>query len=300
MTLLGIDVSHYQGSVDWFAVAQSDVKFAFAKATEGNRFVDPTFARNWAQIREAGLVRGAYHFGRPGRDAETQAVHFAATVGQLGFRDLPPVLDLEEDDGHTSSHVANWARAFITKAESLFEREVMIYTGHFWREKLDNPVDDFFRQRKLWLAAYVPVPTLPKTWNDWTFLQYTDGRSNGPVRIAGVRPCDQNRFKGSETELLALCNAGGVVAQPPAPANPGAPGAPPWPGSHFVWPRQPVKVGPDVKLWQERMQKRGFNITTDGAYGPQSKAVCIAFQRNMGLSPDGIVGPRTWELSFTA
>jgi lysozyme len=73
MTLLGIDVSHWQGDVDWFAVARGNVKFAFAKASEGNVTVDPTFKQNWSGIQVADLIRGAYHFARPGRDAETQA-----------------------------------------------------------------------------------------------------------------------------------------------------------------------------------------------------------------------------------
>ena len=112
MSLLGIDVSHYQGDVNWFAVAGGGVKFAFAKATEGNTWVDTRFTQNWSRIQEVGLVRGAYHFGRPGRDAETQAVHFASVVGPLGFNDLPPVLDIEEDDGQSAEHVLAWSRAF--------------------------------------------------------------------------------------------------------------------------------------------------------------------------------------------
>src|SRR4051812_45840051 len=103
MTLLGIDVSHYQGKVDWFAVARGNVKFAFAKASEGNLAVDATFRDNWQRMQEAGLFRGAYHFGRPGRDPEAQAALFASVVGALGFRDLPPVLDLEESDGQSAA-----------------------------------------------------------------------------------------------------------------------------------------------------------------------------------------------------
>lgn len=297
MTLLGIDVSHYQGKVDWFTVAGSGVKFAFAKATEGNQRVDPTFATNWAQMREAGLVRGAYHFGRPGRDPETQAAHFASTVGPLGFLDLPPVLDLEEDDGHSPADVSRWAHAFLRKAEALFGCKPIIYTGSFWREKLDPLGDSSFGQYPLWLAGYVKNPTVPKTWNKWTFWQYTDGQHNEPVPIPGVRPCDQDRFFGSEAELLALCSRGGIQ-QPSEPVAAGAGDVPAWPGTHFVWPRVPAVTGPAVKQWQERMLALGFSLATDGAYGPQSKAACIAFQRNRGLSADGIVGPRTWQLAF--
>lgn len=169
MTLLGIDVSHHQGEVNWHSVAGSPVKYAFVKATEGSSFVNHCFAKNWSRIQEVGLYRGAYHFGRPGGDPESQAAHFAAGVGQLGFRDMPPVLDLEAADGHSASHVLEWARAFMQKAEALFGRKLIVYTGQFWRGPMRNPNDPFFRERLLWLAAYVARPIVPASWDRWAF-----------------------------------------------------------------------------------------------------------------------------------
>ena len=80
MGVVGIDVSHYQGKVDWFAVHASGAAFAFAKATEGLSVVDPLFASNWAGMRQSHLYRGAYHFGHPGTDPEAQAAHFHSVV----------------------------------------------------------------------------------------------------------------------------------------------------------------------------------------------------------------------------
>jgi len=301
MALLGIDVSHYQNKVDWFAVARSNVKFAFAKATEGNLSVDTMFARNWAGIQEAGLVRGAYHFGRPGRDAETQAVHFASIVGSLGFNDLPPVLDIEEADGQSPSAVIEWTRRFILKAEAIFARPIMIYTGAFWRSGLANTQDPFFAARALWLAAYIRNPTIPGAWSNFAFWQYSEGQHNDPVAIAGVKPCDQNRFSGSEADLAALCTGAvpesSPAAEPTAPAqNPGGPAV--WPGKFFAFPKVPAVAGADVKEWQLRMVTLGFAVDTDGVYGPQSRSACIAFQKSHGLSADGIVGRVTWEACF--
>jgi lysozyme len=296
MTLLGIDVSHHQEDVDWFAVARGNVKFALAKATEGNKFVDPKFSRNWAGIQQAGLVRGTYHFGRPGRDPETQAVHFASVVGALGFNDLPPVLDIEEDDGQKAPEVVNWVRQFLAKADALFGRKLMIYTGAFWRGPLGNPKDPFFAERMLWLAAYVKNPVVPGGWARSTLWQYTDGQSNGPAPVSGVRPCDQNRFEGTGAELAALCQ--GTMPSPagPVPASPGA--TPAWPGTFLVFPHQPAISGEAVKQWQARMVALGFELDVDGVFGPQAKATCIAFQREHGLSADGIVGRRTWDRCF--
>ncbi len=295
MSLLGIDVSHYQGDVDWFAVARSGVSFAFAKTSEGNSYVDTTFRRNWQLIQEAGLFRGAYHFARPGRDPETQAALFASVLGGLGFRDLPPVLDLEEDDGRSAGEVLDWAQRFVTKAEQLLGRTLMIYTGGFWRGPLGNPTSPFFSARPLWLAAYVTSPVVPASWTSWTFWQYSEGRHNRPVPIAGVRPCDQNRFAGTEADLDRLCG----LTPSSAPASVAAAEADAWPGIFFVWPHTPALSDPAISRWQKRMAELGYDVDVDGVYGPQSRAACVAFQRERGLSPDGIVGRVTWRACFT-
>jgi len=294
MTLLGIDVSRYQGKVNWKSVAASGVTFAFAKATENSGYVDSSFAGNWSGIREAGLLRGAYHFGRPGGDPEVQAVHFASVVGSLGSRDLPPVLDLEVNDNHAASYVVQWARTFLTRAESLFGRRLIIYTGSFWRGPLGNPNDPFFRERSLWLAAYIAKPVIPASWDHWLFWQYTEGQHNNPAAIAGVAPCDQSRFEGTEAELEALCHGFTPVPNPmPTPVGSQ------WPGTFFVWPKQPVVAGPVVRAWQQQLTERGYSITCDGIYGPKSKQACMAFQRDHGLVSDGIVGKATWEALFS-
>ena len=298
MRTLGIDVSHYQGDVRWHDVAGSNVKFAIAKATEGNASVDALFRKNWDAIQAAGLFRGAYHFGRPGGDARTQAVHFHAVVGALGFRDLPPVLDLEVADGHDAERVLSWARAFVDKGEELFGRKLMIYTGSFWRSALRNSNVGFFGERALWLAGYVSEPKLivPASWKRWTFWQYTDGSGNKPQTVPGVGPCDQSWFEGSEAELDRLC-VGESPAPPPLP-EPTSDAM--WQGTFFVWPRTPAVQGGCVKSWQERMLRLGYELDADGVYGPQSKRSCAAFQRDHGLVADGIVGKTTWDATFAA
>ena len=90
----GIDVSHFQGSIDWEEVAAQGIGFAFVKATDGLG-TDPAFATNWSGANQAGILRGAYHFFRPKLSAIDQAKHFCEVVESLGVRDLPPVLDVE-------------------------------------------------------------------------------------------------------------------------------------------------------------------------------------------------------------
>ena len=139
MRVLGIDVSHHNGQVDWFSVARTEVRFAYAKATDGGTFVDPQFAANWPGIRDAGLLRGAYHFGRPGSDPEAQAVQFASVVGPLSWGALPPVLDLEVMEGQGKQGVIDWTLAFLSKADALFGCPLVIYTGGLWRHQLGAP-----------------------------------------------------------------------------------------------------------------------------------------------------------------
>lgn len=82
--LTGPDVSHYQGVVKWATAKASGASFAFAKATEGASYSDPTFAANWKAMQAAGLVRGAYHFGHTNADAVQQATRFVQTVQNAG------------------------------------------------------------------------------------------------------------------------------------------------------------------------------------------------------------------------
>lgn len=297
--ILGIDVSHYQGLVNWHAVAGSGVKFAIAKASEGTT-VDDQFKNNWPAIQEAGLFRGAYHFGHPSGDPEAQATQFAATVGGLDFRDLPPALDLEVADGHPAAFVLDWAKRFVMRAEQLFGRRLIIYTGAFWRAVLGNPrPDPLFSERPLWLAGYGPEAHLvvPATWPRWTFWQYTSGQANDPAAVPGVPPCDQSWFDGDEDALAELCTG---VSPSPAPAPDLGPDNSLPAGTYFVWPRQPAVAGASVKAWQSQMRTLGYAIDSDGVYGPQSKNACRAFQKNAGLVPDGIVGPATWKATFAA
>lgn len=299
MQLRGIDVSRYQGDVDWFAVERAELAFGFAKATEGTTGVDPEFVKNWRAIREAGLFRGAYHFGRPGGDPEAQAEHFASVVGILGFRDMPPVLDLEESDGHDAEHVIDWAHAFADRAEGLFGRRILLYTGGFWHFELENRIDPYFAIRPLWLAAYRANPIVPANWKSWSFWQYTDGRYNGAIQVPGVRgPVDQNFFAGDEAALEQFCADAVLGGGPPAPPPPE--GNSTWPGTFFVWPHDPPISGDSVRKWQTRITELGFPVHVDGIYGPESKSACRAFQREHGLVADGIVGRRTWDACFGA
>ena len=99
----GIDVSKYQQTISWDAVKEMKVKnialgFVFIKATEGIANTDPQFRRNWKKSKQAGMIRGAYHFFLATKDGKEQAQNFIKVV-ELEKGDLPPVVDVEQTYG---------------------------------------------------------------------------------------------------------------------------------------------------------------------------------------------------------
>ncbi|MBA4062323.1 MAG: lysozyme M1 [Isosphaera sp.] len=195
----GIDVASYQGYPNWPSVKAAGIDFAFTKATEGTTYTNPYFATNWARIKSAGLVRGAYHFGRPGTDPVVQANKFCDVV-RPGSGDLQMALDIEVTDGKSPSQVRSWVVAFINRIKARTGRPGIIYTGfYFWRDSAGNGSN---LDCPLWLAAYTSSPTayVPAAWSTWSFWQYT---SSG--RVSGVSGnVDRNAWNGSLANLNNL------------------------------------------------------------------------------------------------
>lgn len=197
-TVEGIDVSYYQGQVDWSEVAASGRRFAIARINHGT-FMDPEFEANWTGIREAGLVRGAYQYFEPGDDVAYQAEVAIDHVGVLGPGDLPVTLDVETTGGVGPEAVASAVGEWLDLVEAGTGKRPMIYTGkYFWN---DNVQSDAFTDSMLWIAAYgPPCPDTPNAWDDWAFWQYSSTGS-----VPGIDgDVDLNVFKGSAAELEAI------------------------------------------------------------------------------------------------
>lgn len=209
--LTGIDVSNHQEAVDWAKVRADGHTFAFHKVSEGLGTPDRKFGKaRWEGMRNAGLVRGAYHFARPqkGRDPKAEAREFLGLLEQAGGLkegDLRPVLDIEAFGGNgalTASQTLEWARGFVKSVEGELGMRPIIYTGSFWRDQMGNPSDNL--RCPLWLAAYVddPKPFVPKAWDGQSFSiwQHTDaGSCRG---VAGN--VDLNRLPGGHAALDRL------------------------------------------------------------------------------------------------
>jgi lysozyme len=214
MYLRGIDVSHHnivenkihhkhhlvQG-IDWTQVKASGVTFAFTKASEGLG-MDWTFPIEWPAIKAAGLIRGAFHFGRANKDAVAQAKYFYNLV-KPASGDLHLALDLEKDDGKSPSELRAWAKAFLDEIERLTGKPAIFYSfGPFIMDDMGNPRDNW--NCPLWLAAYVPEGRLskymPRAWTDWTFWQWAQMKAT-PGTPHGA---EQDYFKGTLAELQQL------------------------------------------------------------------------------------------------
>jgi GH25 family lysozyme M1 (1,4-beta-N-acetylmuramidase) len=201
-TLKGIDISFYQGNVDWAKIKADGISFAFVRVSDGLANPDSKFARNWSNMKAVGLIRGAYQFFRPRLDAAKQAQLFLDMVGPLGADDLPPVIDVEDAGGQSPTVVKQKIQTWIDIVKAATGRTPIIYTGpSFWTNDIANPS---FPEYPLWIANYgVTCPETPSTWDTWAFWQYTDsGTTDG---VDG--PVDTNTFNGNMAALLALTGA---------------------------------------------------------------------------------------------
>lgn len=201
----GIDVSHWQGEIDWSEVARSGVRFVFMKATEfpttrTTLYIDVRHYENAKGASDNGIHWGAYHFFRTHVDPVIQAQAFVETVGV--FNSLPPVLDLEAA-GCKGERLIYKVRQFLDEVERLTNRKPLIYTSPgFWRSYMmleNRKALDWAREYPLWMAHYTslwPAPLYP--WAMWQFWQYTDRG-----KLPGVKTnVDMNWFMGSEEEMI--------------------------------------------------------------------------------------------------
>ncbi len=193
----GIDVSRHQGAIDWPQVAASGLEFAFVKATEGGTHVDETFRYNWAAIAETAVRRGAYHYYKPGVDAQLQANNFLSQVGELRPGDLPPVLDIEERGILTTAAFVQHIQQWLDLVEKRYGVRPILYTGQkFYNRYLAG----HFPLYPIWIARYKAEIPLLADGRTFAFWQFTDSG-----RLAGIpQPVDINVFSGTSLDLALL------------------------------------------------------------------------------------------------
>lgn len=230
----GIDVSNWQGQIDWSTVATEGVRFAYIKATEATNFTDPDFAANYRGAADAGLIRGAYHFAVPNASSGTAQADFFVDHGgswTADGRTLPPALDIEYNPygadpcyGLTRSQMNSWIAAFAATVYDRTGRWPVIYTTTNWWATCTGNSQAAGAHSPLWLASWAQsgqVRNRPEGWTSYTIWQYSD---------RGAPPGDQDFFNGSYAALEAFASKSDRPQSPTGPAVPAPVTVPPAPG----------------------------------------------------------------------
>ncbi|CAI2932733.1 glycoside hydrolase family 25 protein [Aminobacter niigataensis] len=194
----GVDVSRWQGEIDWPKLRTQGANFAYIKATDGGDHLDPMFRKNWRAAEAAGLRRGAYHFFYWCRTAGEQADWFIRNVPKVAGA-LPPVIDVEYNGESSCKRRLSRAKTlekmqvFMDKLERHYGQRPIIYTApDFYRDNLRGEFLDY----PFWLRAVAEPPSKVYPGRKWVFWQYSgSGLSHG---VEGK--IDLNVFRGSASD----------------------------------------------------------------------------------------------------
>jgi lysozyme len=199
----GVDVSAYQGEIDWLALSQS-ISFAFIKATEGSSFVDSCFEYNYEQAHNADILVGVYHFFSFESSGTTQAQHFIRTVGDLDG--LPPAVDVEFYKNHsvtTSDKTAVIAQltSFVSEIQKYYGVAPIIYATE---ESYAAFISGQFLDCPIWIRNVIGKPK-KLDGREFTFWQYSN-RHHLSAYTGEEYFIDMNVFNGNESEFLRLAS----------------------------------------------------------------------------------------------
>ena len=197
----GIDVSHFQGAIDWIQVKTAGLSFVYIKATDGADGVDDDFAANWRGAASAGLARGAYHFYNFCQTGSAQAARFVKTV-PVEAGALPPTIDLEEsgDCGRMPAKAAfrKDLAVFVAKVQAVYGHPPILYVNYGIYDQYFKGENDSY---KLWIAdPRHAAPALPEAWTMWQYGWHG--------RVAGVPgEVDLDVFNGTPQMLAELAGS---------------------------------------------------------------------------------------------
>jgi lysozyme len=194
----GIDVSHFEGTIDWAQLKTAGLSFVYIKATDGVDMIDDQFALNWEGAAKAGFARGAYHFYDFCDDGGAQADNFVQTV-PADPRSLPPTIDLEQSKECAKMPAkADFRKnlaAFVAKITAAYGRQPVLYiNAAIYSAYFDGEGDAY----KLWIADVKhAAPALPAPWTLWQY-----GWHGHVPGIAGE--VDLDAFNGTPQTLASL------------------------------------------------------------------------------------------------
>ena len=185
----GIDVSGWQGNIDYSEVASSGIEIVYMKASEGTSFVDPYFNQNYTNAKANGLKVGFYHYltARSNSEAVAQANFFVSTISGM-TPDCRLAMDFESFGNLSAEEINEIGLTFMQTVENLSGKEMVIYSD---TSNASNIFGGGLTNYPLWVAQYeVEEPTPNGNWNSWVGWQYTDAGE-----ISGINGyVDRDRF----------------------------------------------------------------------------------------------------------
>ena len=198
--IFGIDVSQYQGTIDWDNVEaieeQFELKFVIVRATAGSNKVDLKFKKNWNNLTESMYIQGAYHYYRPDENSTDQANNFINNV-KLRKGHLPPILDIEKmPKGQSMDKLKEGLQNWLTIVEKHYGIKPIIYTGEKYYEDF---LQEDFPSYQFWIANYNPWKE--KIEDDYLMWQFTE-----KAQLHGINELvDVNVFNGNVDDLKKVC-----------------------------------------------------------------------------------------------
>jgi GH25 family lysozyme M1 (1,4-beta-N-acetylmuramidase) len=203
----GMDVSAYQGSVNWATAWANGGKFAYIKATESTTYTNPDFTQQYNGSYNVGMIRGSYHFATPDTSGgAAQADYFIAHGGgwSADGKTLPGALDIEYNPygatcyGLSQASMVSWIHAFANEYNAREHVYPVIYSTYDWWSTCTGNNSGFATTSPFWIAKYsTSAGTLPGGYGFYTFWQHAD---------SGTFPGDQDYFNGPISGLQALAN----------------------------------------------------------------------------------------------
>jgi len=217
--ILGIDVSQYQGQMDWDKAKSAGVRFAFIRCAFGY-VLDKQFKRNWQEAKRVGIPRGAYGWCLDGYNQVSLATYFWEQIKD-DPGELPPVVDFEK-------YGATWVgfaalQQNIETLEKLCGRAPIIYSSYgYWTSLRDYKNQFWALKYPYWHAQYTTAatPKIPAPFTDWTFWQFSaDGNKRGSEFGAESQSIDIDRYNGGEKEFSEFIGASESGETEPTPIN---------------------------------------------------------------------------------
>jgi len=319
-----IDISKWQGSVNFATMKQSGVDALYMRAFQGMDR-DIRVDEYAAGAKAHNIPFGVYIYWRPGHDLNQQITQFADTHRNLGAS-LIPMLDIEHDDGKSPEEIGEQVNRAVAEIERLLGVSPVIYTAAwFWNPKVRGAN---VSRCPLWLARYTkdkppvnpadwpafatarPEPAIPSGgWSSWDAWQFSaDGNHAGRTYGASSSHLDLNILREESWDrfqIHKLENSGAApkpvnsvkIAPESSEKAPEGPQSASVASSGYEYPGETIKAG-SKNIEAVKLVQRKVGVKDDGQFGPVTRAAVRKWQQDNGQHVDGLVGPKTWKAMF--